>query len=183
MDSELPARNRIVAFPARQANTPADQLPEVLPGLRRFASAYRSSDRVVGEVPDRIAIGVVVAGFVLCGIGTLVTPTVSVGEADLSMFAQLISTIFWGAAFFGSVGLFYRRTRGLYCALIAGVAFLSAPITAVVVDPGVVGRMWAAQLVCAVEFCVVCCGALWSVAHDGERDARPSQPHVPQATE
>ena len=47
-------------------------------------------------------------------------------------------------------------------ALVAALAFLSAPITAAILDHAVVGRMWFAEVVCALEFLLVCLAALRS---------------------
>lgn len=137
----------------------ARPIPPHLAALAAKVEATRGD--LKPEVSDRVALSVVAAGLVLCTIGTVVTPTSRTETVDLTWFAEVVSTIFWGGACMGAIGLFFRVRRGLFAATVAALAFLSAPIVSAVADPEIIGRGWAAELVCAVEFLAVCCCALW----------------------
>ncbi len=109
--------------------------------------------------PSVIAI-VTGAGFVLCTLGWVFTPHSSQIGLAATWWAELLSTVFWGAAFMAVYGLCMRRRRGLVAALVAACAFLAAPLATAVVDPAIMGRQWAVEVVCAVEFAAVCVHAL-----------------------
>ena len=71
-DRSLP-RGRVVAFPSPAERPPgptAGQLPEILPTARRLSRASWPPAGRTDEVSDRIAVGVVASGVVLCTIGT-----------------------------------------------------------------------------------------------------------------
>jgi hypothetical protein len=107
-----------------------------------------------------VVAGVTAAGFVLCTIGWCFTPhSTQVGLAQ-TWWAELLSTLFWGAAFMAVYGLCMRRRRGLIAAFVAACAFLAAPIATAVVDPGIMGRQWTVEVICALEFVAVCAYAL-----------------------
>ncbi len=163
MDGVQPEpRAQVLEFPRPvPGDVAAPAVPSRLATLAAKVDAARPGP-VEGRVPDRIAAGVLGAGVVLCWIGSAVTPPIAVAESNVLWISELISTVFWGAAFMAVVGLLYRVRRGLFAALVASVAFLSAPVVAVFLDPDVVGRMWFGELICAVEFVCVCLAALWS---------------------
>ena len=153
---------QIIEFPRPSGgDPPAPELTSRFAMLAAKVDAARPGP-IEGRVPDRIAIGVLVAGVVLCWIGSAVTPTMGVSESRVWWITELLSTVFWGAALIAVVGLIGRLRQGLFAALAAAVAFLCAPVVAAFLDPGVVGRMWFGELICAVEFVCVCLGALWS---------------------
>ena len=167
---------KIIEFP-RPARTASDA-PELSSRFSMLAAKVDASrpGPTQGRVPDRVAVGVLVAGVVLCWIGSSVTPTIAVPASNVLWITQLLSTVFWGAAFMAVVGLFCRVRRGLFAALGAALAFLSAPVVAALLDPDVVGRMWFGELICAIEFVCVCVAALWST-RDGAGRARTSEPN------
>lgn len=137
----------------------ARPIPPHLAALAAKVEAARGD--LKPEISDRVALSVVAAGLMLCTIGTLVAPSSTTDTVDLTWFAEVVSTIFWGGACMGAIGLFFRVRRGLIAATVAALAFLSAPIVMAFADPQIVGRAWTAELVCAIEFLAVCCCALW----------------------
>ena len=153
---------KIIEFPRGAATVPA--APELATRFSMLAAKVDAARPrpTQDRVPDRIAIGVLVAGVVLCWIGSAVTPTIAVPASNVLWITQLLSTVFWGAAFMAAVGLFCRVRSGLVAALAAALAFLAAPVVAVLLDPDVVGRMWFGELICAVELVCVCVAALWT---------------------
>ena len=116
-----------------------------------------------------------VAGFVLCTLGWMFTPHSSHVGLAATWWAEVLSLCFWAAACIAACGLAMRRRRALVAALVAALSFLAAPIATAVVDPGVLGRQWAVELVCALEFVAVCVGAL---RLSRERDPAPPTPTV-----
>ena len=167
-DTETNGWARIVAFPERMKPDTAAEVDGGVSRRQRVPRLEAVAERLdaqrggqIREVDDRIAVSVVAAGLLLCTIGTLVAPVSSRPGIDVSWYGELLSTIFWGGACMGAVGLFYRRRRGLVAAAVAAVAFLCAPFVAFAVDHDVMGRAWGAEVVCALEFCTVCFGALW----------------------
>ena len=130
---------------------------------------------VESEVRPAIVASVTGAGFVLCTLGWVFTPRSSQVGLATSWWAELLSLAFWAAACTAVYGLAMRRRRGLVAALVAAGAFLAAPVATAFVDPGVVGRQWVVEVVCAVEFVAVCVGAL---RLSRERDQAPPTPTV-----
>jgi peptidoglycan/LPS O-acetylase OafA/YrhL len=165
---EMQPRGRVIAF-ARRGQGGDHTAAEVSPRFAALAEkleATRPAD-TEGRIPDRIALRVLVAGAVLCWIGSALTPTMAVPASKVLWITQLASTLFWGAAFMAVVGLVCRVRRGLVAALAAALAFLSAPLIAPVLDNGVIGWMWLGELACAVAFVIVCVASLRSSGNGG----------------
>ena len=165
-DAEQSQWARVLAFPrvpaievdSENAETPRS-IPRHLGAITAMVDAVRGG--AAAEVEDRVALSVVAAGLILCTVGTIVTPTSAKVGTNIAWYAEIISTVFWGGACMGTIGLFFRVRRGLMAATVASLAFLSAPIVSGIADPHVIGRGWAAELVCAIEFFAVCVAALW----------------------
>ena len=126
-DSELTGWARVLEFP--KSLTPGGPGGPGGPGAPGAAASVPASaegwsharPRLVGiaakldaarggvapQVDQRIAVCVMVAGALLCTAGAYLSPEVHT-SLDLSLTADVISTIFWGGACIGAIGLFYR---------------------------------------------------------------------------